>query len=151
MKGYNLWNPITKKTISNQDVVFREVKEFPRQEVNPMEREPEKIEFELEGEESNSTEEVESEEEEPHTPILRRSSQERRKPERYSHLNFCSHFSFSITDDEPRNVKEVVDSWDTDIWKKEMVEEMGALDKNEAWNLVKLPSGRKFDACLKIS
>ena len=32
-----------------------------------------------------------------------------------------------------------------------MVEEMDALDKNEAWNLVKLPAGRKFDACLKIS
>ena len=44
-----------------------------------MEKEPEKIEFELEGEESDSTEEVESEEE-PRKSVFRRSSQERRKP-----------------------------------------------------------------------
>ena len=36
-----------------------------------MEKEPKKIDFELEGEESDSTEEVESEEEELHTPVLR--------------------------------------------------------------------------------
>ena len=75
MKGYNLWILVTKKTIYIRDVVFKEVKEVPKQEVTPMEKEPEKIEFELEGEESNSMEEVESEEEEePHTPVLRRSS-----------------------------------------------------------------------------
>ena len=97
MKGYKIWNPITKKTVYSRDVVFQEVKEVPRQEVNPMEKElQEKIEFKLEGEESDSREEVESEEEEPHTPVLRRSSQERRKPERYSPPDFRSHFSMSI-------------------------------------------------------
>ena len=59
MKGYKLWNPITKKTVYIRDVVFREVKEVPRQEVNPMEKETEKIEYKLEGEESDSIEEVE--------------------------------------------------------------------------------------------
>ena len=39
--------------------MFREVKEVPRKEVTPMEKEPEKIEFGLEGEESESTEEDE--------------------------------------------------------------------------------------------
>ena len=58
MKGYKLWNPITKKTVYSRDVVFQEVKEVPRQEVNPMEKEPEKIEFKLEGEESDSIEEA---------------------------------------------------------------------------------------------
>ena len=72
MKGYKLWNPITKKTVYSRDVVFREVKEVPRQEVNPMEKEPEKIKFKLEGEEFDSIEEAELEEEEPHTPFLRR-------------------------------------------------------------------------------
>ena len=52
MKGYKLWDPITKKTVYNLDVVFQEVKEFPGQEVNPTEKEPKKIEFNLEGEES---------------------------------------------------------------------------------------------------
>ena len=108
-----------------------------------MEKEPEKIEFKLEGEESDSIEEAESEEEEHHTPVLRRSSREIRQPERYSPPEFCSHFSMSITDDDPRNVKEAVNSEDSDLWKKAMDEEMDSLDKNEAWNLVQLPAGRK--------
>ena len=49
----------------------------------------------------------------------------------------------SITDDDPRNVKEVVNSEDSDLWEKAMDEEMDSLDKNEAWNLVQLPVGRK--------
>ena len=62
MKGYNIWNPITKNIVYSWDVVFREVKEVPIQEVNPMEKEPKKIEFELEGEQFASTEEAEWEE-----------------------------------------------------------------------------------------
>jgi len=50
----------------------------------------------------------------------------------------------SITDDDPRNVKEAVNSEDSDLWKKAMDEEMDSLDKNEAWQLVQLPVGRKF-------
>ena len=109
MKGYKLWNPITKNTVYSRDVVFREVKEVPRQEVNPMEKDPKKIEFKLEGEEFDSIEEAKSEEEEPYTPFFRRSSQEIRQPERYSPPDFCSHFAISIIDDDPRNLKEVVD------------------------------------------
>jgi hypothetical protein len=36
-----------------------------------------------------------------------------------------------------------MDSEDSKLWKKAMVEEMDALDKNEAWDLVELPAGRK--------
>ena len=41
-------------------------------------------------------------------------------------------------------MNEIVDSWDNDLWKKYMVEEMDALDKYEAWYLVQLLAGRKF-------
>ena len=95
--------------------------------MNPTKKELDKIEFKLEGEESNSIEE-----EEPHTLVLRISSRETRQPERYSPPNFHSHFSLSSIDDDPRNVKEVVDSEDSDLWKKAMAEEMDSLDKNEA-------------------
>ena len=37
----------------------------------------------------------------------------------------------SITDDDPINVKEVVDSEDSDLWKKDMIEEMDTLDKKK--------------------
>jgi hypothetical protein len=59
---------------------------------------------------------------EPHTPVLRRSVRERRKPERYSPPNFHSNFPLSIIDDDPRNVMEAVNSEDSKLWKKAMVE-----------------------------
>jgi hypothetical protein len=55
--------------------------------------------------ESDSRQEQESEEEDHHTPVLRRSLRERRIPERYTPSNFHSNFVFFITDDDPRIVK----------------------------------------------
>ena len=49
----------------------------------------------------------------------------------------------SITDDDPKTVKEAVDSEDGKLWKEAMVDEMAYLHKNEAWDLVELPAGRK--------
>ena len=49
----------------------------------------------------------------------------------------------SITDDDPRNLKEFVNRKDSDLWKNAMDEETDSLEKNEAWNLVQLPAGRK--------
>jgi hypothetical protein len=48
----------------------------------------------------------------------------------------------SITDDDPRTVREAVDSEDGNLWKRAMEEEMASLDKNEAWDLVEFPTGR---------
>jgi hypothetical protein len=45
-------------------------------------------------------------------------------------------------DDDPKSVREAVDSTEGKIWKDTMVEEMGSLHKNETWDLFKLPSGR---------
>jgi hypothetical protein len=128
--------------VYSRDVVFREMKDVVKQEVLPSKEEPEKIEFDLKDDEEDSTEEHESEEEDPHTPVLRRLDRERRLPERYIPSDFHSNFSLSITDDDPRIVREAVDSEDGNLWKRAMEEEMASLDKNEAWDLVELPTGR---------
>eukprot|EP00253_Pinus_taeda_P031970 PITA_31970 len=124
-----------------RDVVFKEVKDVIKHEVQP--KQPEKIEFELKGEESDYTVEEESEDEEPQTPGVRRSIRERRQPERYSPSAFCSNFSLSITNDDPRYMKEAIYSEDGKLWKEAMVDEMASLHKNEAWDLVELSSGMK--------
>ena len=62
LKGYKLWNPLTRKVVYNRDVMFREVKYVMKHEGQP--KEPEKIEFELKEEESDSTTEEELEYEE---------------------------------------------------------------------------------------
>ena len=141
LKGYKLWNLVTRKVVYSRDVLFREVKDVIQHEVQP--KEPEKIEFEPKEEESDSAAEEESEDEEPQTLAVRRSVRERRQPERYSPFSFCSNFSLSITDDDPRIVKEVEDLEDGKLWKEAMVDEMASLHKNEAWDLVELPAGRK--------
>jgi hypothetical protein len=142
LKGYELWNPETKKVVYSRDVVFREMKDVVKQEVLPSKEEPEKIEFDLKDDEADSTEEHESKEEDPHTPVLRRSDRERRILERYTLFDFCSNFSLSIIDDDPITVREAVDSEDGNLWKRAMEEEMTYLDKNEAWDLVELPTER---------
>jgi hypothetical protein len=85
VKGYKLWNPETKKIVYSRDVVFREVKDVSKHEFPPTQDEPEKIELELDDAKSESSkgeeaEESKEEEEEPHTPVLRRSVRDKRKP-----------------------------------------------------------------------
>ena len=60
---YKLWNPETRKVVCNRYVVFREVKYLIKHEFIP--KEPEKIDFELKEDESNSKTEEDSEGEEP--------------------------------------------------------------------------------------
>jgi hypothetical protein len=67
---------------------------------------------------------------------------ERRLPERYTPSNFHSNFSLSIIDDDPRTIREVVDSKYGYLSKKSMDEEISSLDKNDAWVLVDLSTGR---------
>jgi hypothetical protein len=50
----------------------------------------------------------------------------------YTPLEFRSNFSLFIIDDDPRTVREAMDSEDEKLWEKAMVEEMEALDKNES-------------------
>ena len=107
-----------------------------------MQDEPEKIELDLDDAKSESSEE--EEEEEPHSPVLRRSVRDKRQPERYSPPDFHSNFALSITDDDPITIREAVNSEDSKLWKKAMVEEMDALDKSGACDLVELPAGRKY-------
>ena len=57
-----------------------------------------------------STEEDEEKEEEPHTPVLRRSVREIRQLERYIPPNFHYNFSLSMTDDDPKTIKEAMNS-----------------------------------------
>jgi len=87
LKGYKLWNLVTRKVFYSQDVVFREVKDVIKHEVQP--KEPEKMEVELKEEESDSTIEEESEDEEPKTPGLRISVRKRRQPKRHNPYTYC--------------------------------------------------------------
>ena len=66
-------------------------------------------------ESSEEEEAEEEEEEETHTPVLRRSVRDKRQPERYSPPDFRYNFALSIIDDDPRTVREVVNSEDSTL------------------------------------
>ena len=130
--------------------MFREVKDVFKHELIP--KEPEKINFELKEDESDSTTEEDLEEEEPQTLSVGRSVRERRQPERYIPSAFCSNFSLTITNEDPRIVREAVHSEDGKLWKEAMVDEMASLHKNEAWDLVELlleGSPSRANGCLR--
>jgi hypothetical protein len=55
---------------------------------------------------------------------------------------FVQDFTLSITDDDPRTLRESMDSEDGKLSKKAMDEEMTSLDKNKAWDLVEFLTGR---------
>jgi hypothetical protein len=135
--------------VYSRDSIFREIKDVVKQDVLPSKEELDKMEFDLKDDESDFTEEHESKEEDPHSPLLRRSVSKRRQPERYNPPNFCSNLSLSITYDDPRTIREEMYSKDGKICKKAMNEEMTPLDKNEAWDLMyfltrRNPIGRKW-------
>ena len=113
IKGYKLWNPITRKIVYNRDVVFREVKKNSRNQDEAKEKGPEKMEFEIMNEGSDSFEEELSKSDEEvvlQAPTLRRFDRVRRLVERYSPLVFCFYFVLSTINDELRFVQEVVSS-----------------------------------------
>ena len=74
---------------------------------------------------------------------MRTSIWETRHPKRYCPPDFCSNFSLTITDGDPRTVREVVDLEDVKLYKEAMLDEMASLHKNETWDLVDLLAGRK--------
>ena len=97
------------------------------------------MEFEIMNEGSDSFEKELSELDqvvELQTPTLRRSDHVRRPVERYSPPDFCSAFVLFAINDEPRSVKEAINSQEGKLQKKDMIEEMEALEKNEAQDLL---------------
>jgi hypothetical protein len=47
------------------------------------------------------------------------------------------------TDNEPKSDRDAIHSTESKLWKDPMVKEMESLHKNETWDLVEIPNGRK--------
>ncbi|KAM2724876.1 hypothetical protein EV1_027649 [Malus domestica] len=53
----------------------------------------------------------------------------------------------SAEDPDLRNYKEATDSFESEQWQQAMNEELDSTKKNEVWELVDLPNGRKPIGC----
>uniref|UniRef100_A0A2N9FFW3 Integrase catalytic domain-containing protein n=1 Tax=Fagus sylvatica TaxID=28930 RepID=A0A2N9FFW3_FAGSY len=169
--GYKLWDPKKKKMIRSRDVVFHEnenIKDFEKSEksksivegvsdltptssssniatdikevqVENYGDEP----AEVDGDDAIDTEGVEQGEQpippEMKEPQVRRSTRERHPSTRYSTSEYVL-----ITDEgEPESFQEVQSHKDKQSWMKAMHEEMDSLHKNNTYELVELPKGKK--------
>jgi hypothetical protein len=100
-----------------------------------MEKEPEKLVFAPRNEKHDLDQLTKLDEEvEPPTLVVRRSKRVKKPIERYSPLDFRYAFELSAIDNEPKSVREAVNSIEGKLWKDAMVEEMEFLHKNETWD-----------------
>jgi len=81
---------------------------------------------------------------EQQTPVVRRSSREIHQPKIYIPPDYHSSFALTAIEGDPMSVKEAINSSEGELWKQAMEEEVESLQKNDTWDLIKLPKGRKL-------
>ena len=150
--GYRLWDPESRKILRSNDVYFNEAKFHAK---------PEKVEeirrviFQEDGPSTSTRQQTRAQAQEPEPdrveqdpvvepPVLRRSERVSHPPDRYvPSLQYVM-----LTDcGEPSCYKESVQMADSGNWQLAMQSEMQALHKNQTWDLVKLPEGKKALPC----
>ncbi|KAE8675254.1 hypothetical protein F3Y22_tig00111689pilonHSYRG00088 [Hibiscus syriacus] len=115
VKRYRLWDPTARKVIISRDVVFVEDKLQRKEDDDSIEKsETTQIHVEKEFEQGDSSEAEPASSEAPTTQ-----------------------------DGEPSTYQEAINSLDASLWMMAMQEEIEALYKNNIWDLVPLPLGRK--------
>ena len=128
LKGYKIWNSVTRKIVYSRDVIFKEVAYTSRNEDEIRGEETQKKEFKLRNDEFDSQEGfewIESNEEVEHqTLVLRRFGCVRRQADMYIPPDFHFNFALSTSNEDPRSVKEEVDLLEGKLWKEAMVENM---------------------------
>ncbi|MHC6131859.1 reverse transcriptase domain-containing protein, partial [Serratia marcescens] len=76
--------------------------------------------------------------------VLRRSTRERKKKVIFDPSASLVHSCILLTDaGEPESYREALASGSRSQWERAMKEEMTSLYKNQTWDLVPLPEGRK--------
>ena len=137
-KGYRLYNLTTQKVFFSRDVIFDEMK-FPNKNTERREEVENRIELEENEYELRDESDLEEVHHEVEAEVTRRSTRERKAPNYFGEwVNMAKEKT-----EEPKTVKEALNSENKVKWKEAMNNEIESLKKHEVWDLVKLPAGRK--------
>ena len=136
VKGYRLYDVSREKVIHSRDVIFNESRFDGMKEEHYVERESTEVEDEpIETDERGA--EVPAVQDDPVVDQgLRRSGRQRKAPDLYGEWATVAGLK------EPKNYQEAM-STDKVKWRAAMETEFVSLQKNEVWDLVRLPGGFK--------
>ncbi|KAE8694358.1 hypothetical protein F3Y22_tig00110783pilonHSYRG00068 [Hibiscus syriacus] len=150
VKGYRLWDPTARKVIISRVVIFVEDK-LQRKEDDDSAEKSETTQIHVgkevkqgdysEAEPAHDEQELESSE----APTTRQSDRVRRRPNWHSDYIIEGNIAYCLLteDGEPSTYQEAINNLDALLWIMAMQEEIEALHKNNTWDLVPLPQGRK--------
>ncbi|KAL5837106.1 hypothetical protein ACOSQ3_014275 [Xanthoceras sorbifolium] len=143
--GYRFWDYENRKIIRSRDVIFNEnlmYKDRSIAESSSSTTEAETKEFAEFEEISGSDVQIslETVQEEPSAPELRRSSKVPKPIQRYSP---SLHYLLLTDSGEPECYDEAMQVEDSVKWESAMRDEMDSLMSNQTWELAELPPGKK--------
>ena len=150
VKGYRLYNPETQRILYSRDVIFNETEFYfkdksKKSEVERNEKSEgpySEIPLVRESEDENEAEEnpeTDTEVEDTSRPVRNRNA-----PDRYGEWVYTA---AEIEPKDPKSYQEAMKNENSEKWNQAMKTEMKSLDKNEVWDLVPLPEGRKAIGC----
>jgi len=154
-KGYRLLDENTHKVVIRYDVIFNKDDFTQSRRTNEQETDENQL-FQFESE-SNSEElvGVQNQEKDQSQPVIQRAQRERRAPVRFGYDEFADlasqqphHFTYCAAEiAEPSTIDEALQSEYAKEWKTAADLEYASLMKNDTWDLVELPEGRRKIDC----
>ena len=130
-KSYRVYDLVNKKTIISRDVIFSEGERVSSEKESKVSREGSTMNFPLDSDDVSTTDRERQESQ------LRRSTRERKEPERYGEWAYSS----MTESGEPSTFKQAQKSADHEHWSRAMQGEIDSINESEVWTLVKPPVG----------
>lgn len=165
VKGFRLWSSELKKLVISRDVTFDEASMFPKKcsdgDIQRKEKDVEKVELEVstaihrcisvDTNMSDEDNEIEAENssarriETQESIVVNRQRRVIQKPS--WHKDFVAFAFNTMSVGIPSNFEETISSPEKEDWSIAMAGEMKLLLKNNTWDLVQLPKGKRAIGC----